>query len=385
MRAARRRPRRSPPDAAEPIPVREMPMSSFPLLSPMPIVPPESTRDGPAAAGPSFARLFLTEARRIAVLWTRYPLELLGGLLLLAFLFMVFAAIGSVTQGPFAVFAGNRTAMAMLYVLWTIVSTTVGAGASQVGADAAAGVLENLFLAAAPVERVLQARCVALLAQGCAIGLALCFGFEFPDNFRYPYAARGFSDFWRRWHITLSTWLRDYLYIPLGGSAEGRAKTYRNLMLTMLLGGLWHGASWMFVAWGGLHGAYLAIERALRGPRARGSTPTSGGVALPLATFLVVTLTWIPFRAPDAATAGQMLAALFRFGAANTVAPTPMLLAYATMLATLAWQHRQRDRSLEQWFGGLGRAGQVGALAACLIALFLCSGGDERAFIYFQF
>ena len=133
----------------------------------------------------------------------------------------------------------------------------------------------------------------------CAIGLALCFGFEFPDNFRYPYAARGFSDFWRRWHITLSTWLRDYLYIPLGGSAEGRAKTYRNLMLTMLLGGLWHGASWMFVAWGGLHGAYLAIERALRGPRARGSTPTSGGVALPLATFLVVTLTWIPFRAPE--------------------------------------------------------------------------------------
>lgn len=219
----------------------------------------------------------------------------------------------------------------------------------------------------------------------CAIGLALCFGFDFPDNFRYPYAARGFSDFWRRWHITLSTWLRDYLYIPLGGSAEGRAKTYRNLMLTMLLGGLWHGASWMFVVWGGLHGAYLAIERALRGPRARGSTPTSGGVALPLATFLVVTLTWIPFRAPDAATAGQMLAALFRFGAANTVAPTPMLLAYATMLATLAWQHRQRDRSLEQWFGGLGRAGQVGALAACLIALFLCSGGDERAFIYFQF
>lgn len=184
MRAARRRPRRSPPDAAEPIPVREMPMSSFPLLSPMPIVPPESTRDGPAAAGPSFARLFLTEARRIAVLWTRYPLELLGGLLLLAFLFMVFAAIGSVTQGPFAVFAGNRTAMAMLYVLWTIVSTTVGAGASQVGADAAAGVLENLFLAAAPVERVLQARCVALLAQGCAIGLALLAAYALGAHWR---------------------------------------------------------------------------------------------------------------------------------------------------------------------------------------------------------
>ena len=85
----------------------------------------------------------------------------------------------------------------------------------------------------------------------CAIGLALCFGFAFPDNFRHPYAARGFSDFWQRWHISLSTWLRDYLYIPMGGSRGSAGTTYRNLMLTMLIGGLWHGASWMFVLWGG--------------------------------------------------------------------------------------------------------------------------------------
>ena len=97
-----------------------------------------------------------------------------------------------------------------------------------------------------------------------AIGAAMCLGFAMPDNFRFPYAAIGFSDFWRRWHITLSAWLRDYLYIPLGGSRHGEARTYFSLIATMLLGGLWHGASWTFVVWGGLHGTYLAAERTLR-------------------------------------------------------------------------------------------------------------------------
>ena len=93
----------------------------------------------------------------------------------------------------------------------------------------------------------------------CAIAVALCLGFVLPENFRYPYAAIGFSDFWRRWHITLSAWLRDYLYIPIGGNRKGAVRTYVNLMITMLLGGLWHGASWTFVVWGGLHGMYLCV------------------------------------------------------------------------------------------------------------------------------
>ena len=93
-----------------------------------------------------------------------------------------------------------------------------------------------------------------------------------PDNFRFPYAAVGFSDFWRRWHITLSSWLRDYLYIPLGGNRHGQARTYTALMGTMLLGGLWHGANWTFVVWGGLHGLYLSAERWLRS-RFKGFTP----------------------------------------------------------------------------------------------------------------
>lgn len=97
----------------------------------------------------------------------------------------------------------------------------------------------------------------------CAIGAALCLGFTLPINFRFPYGAIGFSDFWRRWHISLSTWLRDYLYIPLGGNHQGHWRTQANLMTTMLLGGLWHGASWTFVVWGGLHGLYLMGERIL--------------------------------------------------------------------------------------------------------------------------
>ena len=116
-----------------------------------------------------------------------------------------------------------------------------------------------------------------------AIGAALCLGFKMPDNFRFPYAAVGFSDFWRRWHITLSSWLRDYLYIPLGGNRHGEARTYFALMMTMLLGGLWHGANWTFVVWGGLHGTYLAAERWLRGRfadyQARARRPRDAGSA----------------------------------------------------------------------------------------------------------
>ena len=217
----------------------------------------------------------------------------------------------------------------------------------------------------------------------CAIGLALCFGFEFPDNFHYPYAARGFSDFWRRWHITLSTWLRDYLYIPLGGNRHGETRTYVNLMLTMLIGGLWHGASWMFVLWGGLHGAYLALERWWRS-RVRASSP---GWQLPIAllVFLVVCLTWIPFRAHDRDTAAAVLRALFRIDGDAAVDLIWMLPLYAGAAIAFVWHYLQRDTSLEARFASLAKPVQACVLGACLIGMFLCSGGDQRAFIYFQF
>jgi alginate O-acetyltransferase complex protein AlgI len=124
-----------------------------------------------------------------------------------------------------------------------------------------------------------------------AIGLGRLFGFELPKNFDAPYKATSFSDFWRRWHITLSSWLRDYLYIPLGGNRQGSVRTAIHLAITMLLGGLWHGASWNFVLWGGLHGALLGFERALRG------VLPAPPIALRRAiVFVAVVLVWTPFK-----------------------------------------------------------------------------------------
>jgi len=219
----------------------------------------------------------------------------------------------------------------------------------------------------------------------CAIGLALCFGFEFPDNFRYPYAARGFSDFWRRWHMTLSSWLRDYLYVPLGGNRKGELRTYLNLMLTMLIGGLWHGASWMFVLWGGLHGLYLAVERGLRGAERTAALPRRMDWALSALTFVVVTLTWIPFRAKSPHMAAKVTEGLLDFHVPLSQGTAPILLCYLGMGFLLFWQFANRDISLEERFGRFGTAAQVLVVGACLVTMFLCSGGDERAFIYFQF
>lgn len=112
-----------------------------------------------------------------------------------------------------------------------------------------------------------------------AIGLALLLGFRFPDNFNRPYSAVSLQDFWRRWHMTLSRWLRDYLYVPLGGSRRGRRRTYSNLLITMVLGGLWHGAAWTFVLWGSMHGAGLAVER--RWQERRGSGPSRNAIPGP--------------------------------------------------------------------------------------------------------
>jgi len=135
-----------------------------------------------------------------------------------------------------------------------------------------------------------------------AIGIALLFGFRFPTNFNYPYLATSLQDFWRRWHMTLSRWLRDYLYISLGGNRNGELATYINLSVTMLLGGLWHGASWNFVIWGGIHGAWLAFERAFLLKNKFWNSRANGLVRW-FVTFHVVCFAWIFFRAPDFSTA----------------------------------------------------------------------------------
>lgn len=220
----------------------------------------------------------------------------------------------------------------------------------------------------------------------CAIGAAMCLGFHLPRNFHSPYAAMGFSDFWRRWHISLSTWLRDYLYVPLGGNRNGEAMARRNVMITMLVGGLWHGASWRFVVWGGLHGLYLVIERVFR--RRRADAPRESGrlarVIGALATFVVVTMTWTFFRAATFREAVAVLRAMVSPASGSILGAESVATVVVVMGLTLAGQWFLRERELESqierlpwWMGSVLVAG---ALLAVLIA-----PGDDRAFIYFQF
>ena len=166
-----------------------------------------------------------------------------------------------------------------------------------------------------------------------AIGLSRLFGVKLPLNFNSPYQAANMSEFWRRWHMTLSRFLRDYLYVPLGGNRSGQVARYRNLMLTMILGGLWHGAGWTFVVWGGLHGLFLVLHHAwlaLRGPK-----PSAWwGRGL---TFMAVLLAWVVFRAPDLATAGDILLAM---AGGNGVALPRGMAAHAQPLLALGLEPR---------------------------------------------
>ncbi|MEM1151529.1 MAG: MBOAT family O-acyltransferase [Pseudomonadota bacterium] len=214
-----------------------------------------------------------------------------------------------------------------------------------------------------------------------AIGVARLFGFHIPRNFDYPYAALSIADFWRRWHISLSSWLRDYLYIPFGGNRGSDTATYRNLMATMVLGGLWHGAAWTFVAWGALHGAALVVHRALFGS----TTRRIGAVFALFATQGFVLLTWAAFRAEDF---GDMATVWYAFTALRDggvqmlpwfVWLVPGLIA---LDAILGLHGRKLVASLPvlrvpvvYWSG-------LGALAGVLLALYPL---DAAPFVYFQF
>src|ERR1700751_1791312 len=182
-----------------------------------------------------------------------------------------------------------------------------------------------------------------------AIGAALCLGFAMPDNFRFPYAAVGFSDFLRRWHITLSSWLRDYLYIPLGGNRHGARRTYLGLMGTMLLGGLWHGASWAFVAWGGLHGLYLAVGRWLRAPFSNYRPGPVAFVALGLLAYTLVNLTWVFFRANTFGKAWAVLCGMLGLnGGAKPILETFYIVSVGAIVGGLVLAHwLMRGRTLE--------------------------------------
>jgi D-alanyl-lipoteichoic acid acyltransferase DltB (MBOAT superfamily) len=257
--------------------------------------------------------------------------------------------------------------------------------------------------------------------SSCAIGAALCLGFVLPQNFLFPYAAVGFTDFWRRWHITLSSWLKDYLYIPLGGNRNGKYRTYFNLMVTMLLGGLWHGANWTFVVWGALHGFYLWIEKAYRdikrkallkpvlaspensyvkssfapalGKKEEGYFPPETNhpknlynFFMALGTFFLINVTWVFFRSSDFTSAWRMLHSMFVRNSSGTA-----LLSYLdvykvsiimVLLVIAHWLMRNTMvipvvSKMPWWL--------LGIVWAAMLLLITLSQNASSSFIYFQF
>jgi alginate O-acetyltransferase complex protein AlgI len=215
-----------------------------------------------------------------------------------------------------------------------------------------------------------------------AVGLGLMIGFVFVKNFDSPYRSRSVTEFWQRWHISLSTWLRDYLYIPLGGNRKGDARTYGNLIVVMLLGGLWHGASWNFVIWGGAHGLWLALERLWK---------RNSSFRLPVwlqcpVTFIGVSVLWIPFRAADLPTSLRYFRSLWPSGSVDlslvtAATRTPYLMVSLAMAGALAFfgiQSWDFTRSLPAWKLSF-------LLMLLVVGTMVLSSQSYNPFIYFFF
>lgn len=218
-----------------------------------------------------------------------------------------------------------------------------------------------------------------------ARGASRWFGIELPENFDHPYQSTSVTEFWRRWHMTLSRWLKDYLYIPLGGNRKGRFRTYLNLMITMLLGGLWHGSSWTFLAWGGLQGAYLIIERAC-GIRPGGDVRGLSRIFRQLLTFHLICFGYIFFRSGSFDKAWQILLGIF----AGTRPMSSTALSHGVGVALLiagywggCWLKRKTSSfdPGDRWHKQLAYV----ACFAAAIFLFVFCGASSNAFIYFQF
>ena len=238
----------------------------------------------------------------------------------------------------------------------------------------------------------LQIYCDFSAYSDIAIGTALLMGFHFPDNFNAPYYATTLQDFWRRWHISLSSWLRDYLYIPLGGSRQGERRTYVNLFVTFLLGGMWHGAAWTFILWGAFHGFYLSVERKVRqwlGIPEKGAPPAHWAIALAgrVWIFHVVCFSWILFRGGTVETVGSILGAIGAWRSGVPEISFWKLLPIAMVAIGFATQFFdggnlwKLSRKLSGW-----PAWTLALLAAVLLTAILALGPEGVApFIYFQF
>jgi alginate O-acetyltransferase complex protein AlgI len=242
----------------------------------------------------------------------------------------------------------------------------------------------------ATIAYALQIYCDFSGYSDMALGCAHLLGYHLTRNFNMPYLARNIAEFWHRWHISLSTWLRDYLFIPLGGSRGGRWRTVRNLMLTMVLGGLWHGASWTFVLWGALHGALLVGHRMWTGlcaarPRLDRLQQTGPGIAFRwFLTMLCVGVGWVFFRAQDVESAWEICKRLF-LPRGGLPAPLPLWMLFVFVAGVAAChvvgQFRWWPKAARRW-----PAPAVGLAYALLVAMTLLLAADSgQAFIYFQF
>ncbi len=225
-----------------------------------------------------------------------------------------------------------------------------------------------------------------------AIGLALLLGFRFPQNFDSPYASTSIQDFWRRWHMTLSRWLRDYLYIPLGGNRGSSFATYRNLMITMVLGGLWHGAAWTFVVWGAIHGFFLCVEHARRTRRERLGLPDPVDtlrrrVVSRIITFNIVCLAWVFFRAESFSNAWDVLGRIVDFSSWLDPAPLVTVGVLLAIAAGMGEQYIPRDvmgRAMAR-FSRLAPMAQGAVLGVALLVTNTMGPAGVAPFIYFKF
>jgi alginate O-acetyltransferase complex protein AlgI len=312
------------------------------------------------------------------------------------------AMFGHLVAGPIIRYDWIRQRLAHRSMRWSGFARgarrfMIGMAMKVLVADTLAPVVDQVFASAEPSFIDAWLGCLAYTLQlffdfagysAMAIGIGAMLGFRFPENFNAPYLARNVAEFWRRWHISLSSWLRDYLYVPLGGSRQGNGRTVANLVLTMGIGGLWHGAdSWNFLYWGLAHGAALSVVHLWRqrGPH----LPSLPSPIAHAATLLFVMLGWTLFRSPDLATAGRMLGGQFGLqglglGAAlSNMLRVPVLLAYALGIAWViapAVVARRRHAG-----AAFALAASLLPIAGFVLAMALVASRGTVPFLYFQF
>ena len=315
----------------------------------------------------------------ITLLMCFFPHLLAGPIVRPAHLIPQFARVPRLTR--------DMVASGLLLIVWGVFKKAVIASELQSGfvdpvfADPAQHGSLDLLLAA--YAYAVQIYCDFSAYTDTAIGLAALLGYRFPRNFDQPYRAHSLQDFWRRWHMSLSSWLRDYLYIPLGGSRHGVLRTYFALSATMLLGGLWHGASWNFVIWGAIHGGVLVVERVWKGFRLP-HWPRLPVWAQVVLTFHIVTAAWIFFRCTSFADAQSFLAGIFA-GTAGAVSASPLVIGLIVLGMGLHFGPPRaigdialRLRAWPAWAMGA-------ALALALLVVEAMRPEGVAPFIYFQF